>query len=376
MRTVEYLVVSLCFLVSARSAQPKATDCASPLWSAEILQDLSASRTIASPQLLDNDRAGLTFVGNNRLLAYEVDRDLGQLSSRQSPDISSPFRLRAYVIDSATGKVLFTKEWGTRAHDSSIQAVSGGVLLRTGELLRLYRQDFSEIRRVVLPVHTDRCLTSISSTRETIMVNCFDQQKNVSYFNVFDGSALKLEYSWAKSPPLYHSYSISDTAVVAATQTSDRIFTSSFASGRWKPIGPQFKDSCVGVPTVLKDNVTFARTCAGFIAISENANVNLLYKPEKNERDWRDKVSVSQAGNLLAVSLDRIQGTDFWDTGKGIRLAAEVIHVLDVFANKPAFSIEIAPPPKNDYDFALSPDGFKIAILTDRRVSVCSISPK
>jgi hypothetical protein len=34
---------------------------------------------------------------------------------------------------------------------------------------------------------------------------------------------------------------------------------------------------------------------------------------------------------------------------------------------------EVSPLPKRDYDFSLSPDGSKLAILNDRKVSVYSV---
>jgi hypothetical protein len=35
--------------------------------------------------------------------------------------------------------------------------------------------------------------------------------------------------------------------------------------------------------------------------------------------------------------------------------------------------VDVAPLPRNDYDFALSPDGAKLAVLNDRTVSVYSV---
>ncbi len=85
------------------------------------------------------------------------------------------------------------------------------------------------------------------------------------------------------------------------------------------------------------------------------------------------KIAIAQNGQAVAVSANRRKGTDFWDTGKGIRLVATRLVVYDLSLKKPVLTVDVAPLPKNDYDFALSPDGSELAILNDRKVSVCSV---
>lgn len=50
--------------------------------------------------------------------------------------------------------------------------------------------------------------------------------------------------------------------------------------------------------------------------------------------------------------------------------------MYDLLQKKRILFVNIDPLPKNDYDFALSPDGSKLAILNDRNVSVCSVPTK
>jgi hypothetical protein len=126
--------------------------CATPLWAAEVLEDLSGARNLPNPELIDKSRAGITFLDEEKLLVYEVDVNSGRLSSRDNPDVSSPYRLRAWVFDIHSGKVIVSKEWGTRVRGSAIQVTSGGVLVRTGELLRLYSRDFVHLRELALPL--------------------------------------------------------------------------------------------------------------------------------------------------------------------------------------------------------------------------------
>jgi hypothetical protein len=91
---------------------------------------------------------------------------------------------------------------------------------------------------------------------------------------------------------------------------------------------------------------------------------------DKGEHPVPGKLAVTQDGRFVAISLQRIKG-GFLDTER--HTAAMHVTVYDLSLKKRALTVDIAPLPKNDYDFALSPDGSKLAILNDRKVSVCSV---
>jgi len=60
-------------------------------------------------------------------------------------------------------------------------------------------------------------------------------------------------------------------------------------------------------------------------------------------------------------------------TEASVRLTGTRIAVYDLFQKKRILNVTVDPLPKNDYDFALSPDGSELAILDDREVSVYSV---
>jgi hypothetical protein len=91
------------------------------LWSKECLQDLTGSRNMGSPLLIEPGRAGIVFFSNSRLLAYEVAYNNGKLSSRKGPDVASAFHLHLILIDASTGASVLAKDWGTRPRESSVQ---------------------------------------------------------------------------------------------------------------------------------------------------------------------------------------------------------------------------------------------------------------
>lgn len=222
-----------------------------------MLQDLSGSRTPATPYLMDRNRASVTFLDNQRLVVHEISVDTGRLSSRQDPAVSSPFRLQASILDANSGKLLVTRDWGTRANESSVQVVNGGVLIQTGGTLRLLSRDLEESEEVTVPMAAgdpsqwDRSIVSVSVTGKTLMVNRFSQKKNVSRFDVLDGTTLKPKYSWYESPPLYGLYSISDFGIASADSDQQRIIVEEFASKHWNRVRDNVKLGCVGIPTLV-----------------------------------------------------------------------------------------------------------------------------
>jgi hypothetical protein len=113
------------------------------LWAAHVIDRGVSSKNLRTNPL-ENGFAGITFLDNKHLLVREV-RLTGELSSRANLETSSGFRLHASVLDASSGRAELTQEWGTRARDSSIWVTSGGILVRTGEVMRFYSPDFVEL---------------------------------------------------------------------------------------------------------------------------------------------------------------------------------------------------------------------------------------
>lgn len=360
------------------AAQSKPPGCATPLWSVELIKGLDAARTPTRPFLMDENRAGITFLDNDRVIAYEVTVDTGKFSSREGPDISSPFRLHAYFLDVTSGRIGFSKEWGTSAHESFIQDASGGFLVRTGNLLRFYSKDLAEVQQMPLP-HPDPYEgweVRTSPSGKTILVNHYIREKkrrlDVSRFELLDGSTFQVKQSWTESPSLKEGdvYSISDTAMIKHQYDHGTYYTilSQFGSKLWKPVWKESEENCGS--TFVTDGL-FVFGCRQLSLVTTKGAVLMMDSFGKGEsRNW--KIATAQNGQALAISLNRSKGTDFWDTGKGIRLVATHLVVYDLFRKTRVLTVDVDPLPKNDYDFALSPDGSKLAVLNDHKVSVYS----
>jgi hypothetical protein len=81
------------------------------------------------------------------------------------------------------------------------------------------------------------------------------------------------------------------------------------------------------------------------------------------------KFALPHDGNSLALSLENER--DFWDTGG--RLIAIRIAVYNLSSQKRVMVFNVNPLPTTDFDFALSPNGSKLAVLNDRDVSVYAV---
>jgi hypothetical protein len=273
---------------------------------------------------------------------------------------------------------VLTREWGTRVRDSSILVTSGGVLIRTGETLRLLSKDFVELGKVPLP-HPDpgeEWEVRVSASRRSVLLNYHNEdwgkKVNVSRFVVLDGETFEVKRTWTESPALHNRYSVSDTAIATDEHlhTPEHIFVSEFGKSRWEPVWEKSERSCAG-PAVLAfvtDN-SFVYGCRQFSFVS-GGQVLMSESFDKGERPVSGKVSVTPDGKRVAISLQRIKG-GFFDTER--HLAALRVAVYDLFSKRRILTVDVAPLPKNDYDFALSPDGSKLAILNDRKVLVYSV---
>src|SRR5262245_43812246 len=139
MRSTKMLGLLACFWIAGCFLAAQPTSLAqSPGWSQEVLPDLSHIRPGVAPHLLGSSNpAGVAFLRDGQLIVYAVE-PTGHLSSRKSPELSSAFELRVSLLDVKSGKEILTRDWGTRPHDSAVQITSGGVLVQTGGILKLY----------------------------------------------------------------------------------------------------------------------------------------------------------------------------------------------------------------------------------------------
>jgi len=347
-----------------------------PLWSAEAVQDLSGTRNSHAPLLLDRNRAGVTFLDENQLIVHEVSPNNGQGPSTGSAEMPKPFRLHASVLGADSGKPLFSKDWATSVSNTSVDLVSGGILIRTGATLRRLTKGLAEIQDMTFRdnvrgdgVHWDILRLSVSATGRTVLVNRIDQNADESHLDIFDADTLSPRYSWKQSPALYHLYSISDSEIAAADHNQDGLLRTSFGRLEWKQSGGRFKSGCLNLPTFVGNDRVLVQDCERLLLMDEEGHANLLYRLDETE-GLAGKFAFSSNGRFVAFCLAQMEVKKHIFSESSVHTIGRNIAVYDLSAKKTVLTVSVAPLAKNDYDFALSPDGDKLAVLNDRRVSV------
>ncbi|MHB8486198.1 MAG: hypothetical protein ACYDCM_10800 [Candidatus Acidiferrales bacterium] len=394
-RPIMISVASLCFVLSACLLVPLPSgglQSASPVWTREVLrQGFPPSKAKLLPP-----RPGIIFLDNQRLIVYETDWT-GGLSSRVSPDISSTYQLNASVIDAQSGKPLFDKHWGTRVVGSTIHVAAGGLLVQSGNELRILSDDFAEIRKMTFPDSSDdpndpnHCYSQpigVSPTGQTIIMNCIGHI-GLHYFSrleVLNGKTFVPEYTWTESLPWYErNYSISDEGIVAGLKVRQ------FGSNGWQTFiearqTGNLNTSDVRSALTFVTNSSLICFCYGGISLVSTAGHILATKPIPqniiigNQHNSASQVSsvankvvaVARDGQFIAVSFDRWKIKSHVLTEASSRRISTQILVCDSLLRHCPLTVDVTPIPPwdSDYDFALSPDGSKLAVLNGRDVSV------
>ena len=380
------------FMVGLSAAPESATSDANlPVWKRDLVLGLDPRHT---ETLQDSNRAGVTFLSNQQLLVYAVYRNSEELSSRESPEFASPFRLHVWTVDSQSGDVQTHNEWKTRVHDSAVQVTSGGVLVKTGGIVRLYLPGFTEIRNLPLtwPLEGNaQVSTHVSPTGKTFVIDRPLRAPNdkpwsnpgYNHLEVFDAASLKTRYSWSISPQLYGRYSISDVAVVHSPTTGRTIHSARFGGSRWDVIFDDPSRTCVfDSPIAIPDESVVLHHCKDLTVITSPGVSYSLSIDLGSSRDIQknvceayagsngDKTTVALGSQVIALSLPALKYKAHFLTEGRLCLTALRVVVFDLAHKKQIFTVNLNPVPKSDYDFALSPDGSKLAVLNDRQVAV------
>jgi hypothetical protein len=171
------------------------------------------------------------------------------------------------------------------------------------------------------------------------------------------------------------SVSISDKAIAYVKHVfgRDRIFISEFGRGNWTPLWERPGEACYdsSVFALIADG-SFIYACREFSFVSDG---HTLMRDKFGKGEWpvNAKLSVADDERFIAISLSRSRVVRDVDLNLIDRLSELRVVVYDLVLKKRIQTVKISPLPRHYYDFALSPDGSKLAILNDRSVSVCEL---
>jgi hypothetical protein len=354
------------------------------LWGKELLPPLSRTASEIAPV------AGVTFLDSRQLVVYAVDKDLRQLSSRESPEQSSPFRLHVWIVDADSGKTNVHKEWGTRSSGSEVKATSNGILVKTGAIVRLYSADLSDARDLPVSLETNGTYyTSVSVSGNSIALVHYARKAEhfISHVDVIDANSLKIFYSSDQYPPTFHISMSDRTFLTVIGGALKRVEFRHPDQARIVPRPPSKNCPAGGSGTiVISDDLVAFRDCEAVIALNAKGDSYILSPfngygtgtPSQTSscapffEEFSRKSSVASEGRFVAFVLPslRIKRPLFGE--QRTCLDAVRIGVFDLARKKQTSTIDVGIH-VDAFDFALSPDGSRLAVLKGREVSVYSM---
>jgi len=329
------------------------------LWEIDLPQ--SARESSWRPEL---GGSGVAFENQERLIVYQVEPTF-RLSPRTE---ANSFQFHAHAFTAASGLGQGEMSWSTKLRGSSFSPADGGFVVRTGDMVRFLKSDFTEVAELSLPSDADSLhdwVISASADGKVVLLNHSDSRQ--SELELRDGETFQVLKKWRAIPALRRmTYSISDTGIVTADQSGRYVLYAPFGTDRWQPIGRPLKVGCVK-PFVINPSTVASNGCELKLVALDGRILRDIDIPLKNE-SFEGKIAAAAKADLFAVTITEGKGGGFSDTD--VRLTGMRVAVYSVSLGRQVASIPVLPLPQTSYDFALSPDGSKVAVLDDSHLSV------
>lgn len=376
-------------------------EAANPEWRVDLRPAIGSPpvRSIAQrrSEFLAKPYASVWFINNNTIATTFVVRKTGsepQVSNRKGLDNNLPLQLRAIFLDAQTGKVKGNANWPTDSRRSLIIAVDEGkfVTLR-GRNLTLYSPDAVALKDLTLPA-TDFAgwLWCPSPTGKNILF--FSSQFGKSSLIWINTDTLKVIDSWEDDLNGY--LSISDKYVATSTCWSGfEVKSVTYNDNGGATISPGSKcDSEIKIrspltgwktiapgephqyPQFVNENMLFVpgKTIGRIIGIDGKV---LFEQPRIHQSFgcWGSGVFPVPDGRRFVIPSCELKGAmPTFDIGG--HLALKQVAIYDISSQMQSYKIDVKGPSiKNQMEFAVSPDGSKLAVLNNEFVEVFQLPP-
>ncbi|HJT01473.1 MAG TPA: hypothetical protein VJ756_20430, partial [Terriglobales bacterium] len=316
---------------------------------------------------------GILFpkAGSNQVICYFVTKsDAGDLGRREQAQNSDPYRLQVIRFDASTGLLKNHLQLPARFGISSVMSsYDGKFIVRTGNLLTLYTSGFKALKRRVLPNtgEYDEWSVRLSPSGKTLLVDHYRPFRS-QHFVMGTSSFAPLVPS--AEGTLFPLFAISDNAITKPDAGQRSISIGDFRGG-WRKLATALH--CVSNPVFLKDD-KILNACEHEVVVLATNGDELMRDHLNNNEHLEELVSVTPDGAFFAVSAAKSKG-GFMDLSS-VKRSDTTILVYNVGSHKRIFRIRVDPVPHADYDFALAPDGSKLAIMIDGSVKVYMLNPK
>lgn len=329
-------------------------------------------------------QSSLWFMDSNTLVVTFVTRESRAkpgVSRRDDADESLPLRLQVILLDATTGQILKTASWPTESRSSRIVGVCKGKFVTLqGNELTLYASDLTVLKKASLPVSGILgWLAHPSPSGKSILFSSAELRKG-SWVWV-EADTLKVVRVWQDDPSGY--LSISDQDMVTSTcwrgyECKKIVVTPNEASACFagpkcvpsveiKSLSSDWRTLTVGEPQLrpqfVSDDLIFLPGSSGRIIRTDGT---VLFEQQRGRESWGcwgAGVVPSSKGNRFVIPSCPVKGAVARLDISG-HVVLKQVFVFEIASTIRAQVLQVKGPEiKDQMEFALSPDGSKLAIL-------------
>ncbi len=325
--------------------------------------------------------SSLWFLDDNRIVVTFVTRESkSALSSRASSDEGSPLRLRAIFLDAASGKITATQAWPSGSRFAKIVAAHDGKFIaQAGTELTLYSQDVAELEKLSLPATESDWMPHSSPTGKNILflAGGLGTMSPVPWVWV-DADRLEIVRSWEDVRT--GSVSISDDTIAMTTcawfrECEPALKTRGLGTG-WKTIMstlPTHGARSAPRPQFVNDD--FLLLLGPYLELVSTEGALVFAEDRFSGGCWSDEIPPSAGAKRFVVPTCKLKGSvPALDAG-GYQLLQTIL-LYDAPFHALSFVLNVEGPRiKGLTQFAISPDGSKLAILNDEAIEVLPLPP-
>lgn len=368
LRTLLLLLALAPFAAAKQAAQV-------PAWSADLKPYSYADRPprhyYTGPFFAGGEGydSGVLFASANEVICYFATKSGRGFSRRDQLTASSPFQLQVLSFDAKTGALRYHKTLPSRAGQSwmGINA-EGNFLVRTGDFVRLYSPDLTLLKehRLAERSAAEQWWVRLSTSGRTLLL--VHQTPDETTDEVV--SSATFEPIAVLKGQHYPVISIADHGLLKADPWNNRIFLRDF-SGKGKTMVAPEEAKCTYFPTLLNDHTLLVTCDPEVLLIKPDGSAMMRDRFENYE--WLETApAATRNGTFIGVSAVRYK-EHAWSTvrdGRSAERRGTRVVVYNAVERKHVAVVRIEPQPKNDYNFAIAPDGSALGVMVDGRLQL------